>query len=101
MSMVYVACETKVRTFVEITKSLRFHPKCLMAFPMTISELPSAYPSAQSKKLIPQSYAAFMHAKVPSAFSSEKRSRDASAQLTVIDVAARREPTAQGDGRDL
>jgi len=49
-----------------MTRSLRFHPYFLMASPMTFSDSPSAYPSAQSKKLTPQSYAAFMHSYVPS-----------------------------------
>src|SRR3569833_1532152 len=53
-------------TLVEMTRSGRFHSNFLMASPMTFSDSPPAYPSAQSKKLTPQSYAAFMQAKVPS-----------------------------------
>jgi len=37
--------------FVDTTKSLRFQPNFLIAFPMLISLSPPAYPSAQSKKL--------------------------------------------------
>jgi hypothetical protein len=51
-------------TFVEMTKSLRFQPNFLMAWPITFSDSPPEYPSAQSKKFIPISYAAFMQEKV-------------------------------------
>ena len=42
-------------TLVEITKSFLFHPNFLIACPITRSDSPSEYPSAQSKKLIPLS----------------------------------------------
>ena len=41
-------------TLVETTISFLFHLKCLIARPMTFSDSPFAYPSAQSKKLILQ-----------------------------------------------
>lgn len=44
--------------------SLRFQPNFLIAAPMASSDLPSLYSSAQSKKLTPESYAAFMQANV-------------------------------------
>lgn len=54
-------------TFVEMTRSFCFHPYFLIACPRTISALPPEYTSAVSKKLIPASYAAFMHSKAVSA----------------------------------